>query len=43
MGGGIEGDFCLLIKTVLTSLLSTFSHTQNAPAKLSERYQMNIS
>ena len=34
--------FFVLVKTVLKSLLSTFSHIQNAPVNLQRRHQMNF-
>ena len=38
-----QGFCCLQVNSVLKSLLSTFTHTQTAPAELRRRHQMEFS
>ena len=38
-----QGFCCVQINSVLKSLLSTFTHTQNVPAEFGRKYQMNFS
>ena len=42
--GELSRGFCLVqVNSVLKSLLSTFTRTQNAPAELRGKYQMKFS